>query len=61
MKQRGMGNTPENCIIDERTIEDFEVKYNKMLTVHMAGHHFHETKKFHEPIIHAAIFPINTV
>ena len=32
-----------------------------MLTDHIAGHHCQETGKFHELIIHAAIFPIKTV
>ena len=56
-KPPGMANTPENCTINERTIEDSDATYNKMLTDHIAGHDCHETWKFHESIIHAAIFP----
>ena len=56
-----MANTPENCTIGERTMEDFEINCDKMLTDHIAGHHCHETRKFDESIIYAAIFPINTV
>ena len=36
-KQQGMANTPENCTIDERTMEYLEASYNKMLTDHVAG------------------------
>ena len=54
-----MANTPENCTIGERTMEDFKINYNKMLTDHIAGRHFHETKKFDESIIYAYILPIN--
>ena len=42
-------------------MEDLEASYNKMLKDHIAGHHCHELRKFHESIVDAAIFPINTV
>ena len=59
-KQLGMANRPDNCILDERTMEDLEGSYNKMLTDHTTGHHCHERGKFHESIVDAAIFPIKT-
>ena len=56
-----MAHTPENCPIVERTMEDLEASYNEMLTDDRAGGDCHKTGKFHESIIHAAIFPIKTL
>ena len=53
-----MANTPENCTTDERTMGDLESSYKKMFTDHIASHHCHEKGKFHESIIHVAIFQI---
>ena len=41
----------------ERTVEDLEASYNKMLADDRAGGDYHKIRKFHESIIHAAIFP----
>ena len=60
-KHPGMAHTPENCPIVERTMEDLEASYNEMLTDDRAGGDCHKTGKFHESIIHAAIFPIKTL
>ena len=56
-----MAHTPENCPMVERTVEDLEASYNKMLADDRAGGDCHKTGKFHESIIHAAIFPIKTL
>ena len=53
-----MAHTPENCPMVERTVEDLEASYNKMLADDRAGGDYHKIRKFHESIIHAAIFPI---
>ena len=53
-----MAHTPENCPMVERTMEDLEASYNKMLADDRAGGDYHKIRKFHESIIHAAIFPI---
>ena len=37
---------------------DLESSYKKMFTDHIASHHCHEKGKFHESIIHVAIFQI---
>ena len=60
-KHPGMAHTLENCPIVEKTMEDLEASYNEMLTDNRAGGDFHKTGKFHESIIHAAIFPIKTL
>ena len=59
-KQLGMANRPDNCTLDERTMVDLEVSYNKVLTDHTAGHQCHERGKFHESIFDPAIFPIKS-
>ena len=41
----------------ERTVEDLEASYNKMLADDRAGGDYHKIRKFHESIIHVAIFP----
>ena len=56
-----MAHTPENCPIVERAMEDLEASYNEMLTDDRAGGDCHKTGKFHESIIHAAIFPKKTL
>ena len=40
----------------ERTVEDLEASYNKMLADDRAGGDYHKIRKFYESIIHAAIF-----
>ena len=60
-KHPGMAHTPENFPIVERTMEDLEASHNEMLTDDRAGGDCHKTGKFHESIIHAAIFPIKTL
>ena len=56
-----MAHTPQNCPIVDRRIKDLEASYNKMLTDDRVGGDCHKTGKFHESIIHAAIFLIETL
>ena len=51
-----MAQTPENCPIVKRTMEDLEASYNIMFA-DRAGSDCYKTRKFHDSIIHVAIFP----
>ena len=56
-----MAHTTENCPIVEKAMGDLEASYDEMLADDTKGGNCHKTGKFHESIIHTAIFPIKTL